>query len=180
MQGASGGVGLWLCQLLRNLVGARVIGTAGSKEKMELARENGAEVVVNYKTDNVVARVMNVTDGKGVRAVFDNAGRATFEVGLEVLGRDGCMVVIGNASGNVEPFDISKLAAKNLRVMKPSVFGYIGTKEEFVGYAERLFGFIARNGVEGIPRKVFPMEDVRKAHVELEERKTAGKLLLKV
>lgn len=180
VQGASGGVGLWLCQLLSKLIGARVIGTAGSEEKMELARKNGAEVVVNYKTDNVVKKVMEVTGGEGVRAVFDNAGKATFEVGLQVLGRDGSMVVVGNASGNVEPFDIGKLAGKNLRVMKPSVFGYIGTREEFGFYAGRLFDFIAKNGVEEIPRKVFLLEEVRKAHVELEERKSAGKLLLKV
>ncbi|KAH6665108.1 hypothetical protein B0J14DRAFT_551078 [Halenospora varia] len=179
VQGASGGVGLWLCQLMRD-VGARVIGTASSAEKAKLATENGAEFTLNQKEDGIFARIMEITKGQGVAAIYDSAGAATFDIGLQALARDGTMVSIGNASGDVPPFSIARLSAKNLKVMKPSVFGYIQTREEFVAYSKELFDFIIKNKVDGMIQKVYQLADIRQAHTDLEDRKVAGKLLLKV
>ncbi|CZR58179.1 related to NADPH2:quinone reductase [Phialocephala subalpina] len=179
VQGASGGVGLWLCQLLR-AVGARVIGTASLDEKLKLPAQNGAEFTLNYTSGGVVETVQELTEGKGVAAVFDSVGAATFDAGLKSLARDGTMVSIGNTSGAVPPFSITELSAKNLRVMKPSVFGYLSTREEFVGWAEKLFDFVVKEGIDGMVWKTYPLEDVAKAHEDMEGRKTSGKLLLKV
>ncbi|KAE8440578.1 hypothetical protein EG329_007216 [Mollisiaceae sp. DMI_Dod_QoI] len=179
VQGAAGGVGLWLCRLLR-AVGARVIGTASTEEKLKLASENGAEFVLNYSHDDISDRVLKITNGEGVAAVFDSVGAATFEVGLKVLARDGTMVSIGNTSGAVPPFKITELSAKNLRLMKPSVFGYISTREEFVRWAEKLFEFVVKENLDGMVYKVYSLAEVATAHADLEGRRTAGKLLLKV
>jgi NADPH2:quinone reductase len=122
VQGASGGVGLWLCQLI-NAVGARVIGTASTAEKMKLAAKNVANFMLNYSHDNFLERVMEITKGEGVAAVFDSVGASTFEIGIQALSQDGTMVSYGNTSGSVPPFQITELSAKNLKLMRPSVFG---------------------------------------------------------
>lgn len=103
---AAGGVGLWLCQLLR-AIGARTIGTASSAEKIDLARKNGAEVLINYSNEDVVAKVKEVTGGAGVVAAFDGVGKATFDISMESLARKGSMVSFGNASGAVPPVTIA-------------------------------------------------------------------------
>ena len=100
---AAGGVGLWLCQLLKLVTRARTIGTASSREKMELAEKAGAEVVIDYTTEDVAAKVKEVTGGEGVIAVFDGVGKETFELGLECLARKGSMITFGNATGAVPP-----------------------------------------------------------------------------
>lgn len=102
---AAGGCGLWLCQLLR-MVGARTIGTASSREKLELAQKFGAGWTVDYTAENVVERVDEITDGQGVIAVFDGVGKVTFDADLEMLSRKGSLVSFGNASGDVPPFHI--------------------------------------------------------------------------
>lgn len=103
---AAGGVGLWLCQLLA-AVGARTIGTASTQEKIDLAKKAGAEVLINYSHEDVKSKVMEVTDGQGVIAVFDGVGKATFDLSLDCLARKGTMASFGNASGAVPPFAIS-------------------------------------------------------------------------
>ena len=103
---AAGGVGLWLCQILR-AKGARTIATASTEEKRKLAKENGAEVVVGYEREEVLEKVKECTGGEGVKAVFDSVGKSTFELSLECVGRKGTLVSFGNASGAVEPFAIS-------------------------------------------------------------------------
>ena len=103
---AAGGVGGWLCQVLR-AIGARTIGTAGSEEKMRVARGSGADVMVNYEEEDVVSRVMEVTGGEGVGVVFDGVGRSMFDRSLECVGRKGTLVSFGNASGAVEPLVIA-------------------------------------------------------------------------
>ncbi|KAI9724001.1 MAG: hypothetical protein M1812_000719 [Candelaria pacifica] len=103
---AAGGVGLWLCQILR-AIGARIIGTASTLEKRELARENGAQVLVDYSKEDVVKRVREITGGEGVAAVFDGVGKSTFESSMECLRRKGSMVSFGNASGAVPPVTIA-------------------------------------------------------------------------
>ena len=103
---AAGGVGLWLCQLLHS-VGARMIGTASSPEKTKLAKEHGAEVVIDYSHEDVKSKVMEVTNGEGVKAVFDSVGKSTFDLSLDCLARKGTLASFGNASGAVPPLAIA-------------------------------------------------------------------------
>lgn len=177
---AAGGVGLWLCQLLR-VVGARTIGTASTKEKLELAKENGAEVVVNYKEEkNFVERIKQITGGEGVKVVFDSTGKDQFENDLEVVVRKGTVVSYGNSSGLVPPLAISRLAAKNVAVLRPSLFNYIYTREEFERYSAELFDLIIKDKLNVRIHKNYPLADIATAHTDLEGRKTTGKLLLSV
>lgn len=175
---AAGGVGLWLCQLLR-AVGARTIGTASSAEKIELARKNGAEVLINYSNEDVVAKVKEVTGGAGVVAAFDGVGKATFDISMESLARKGSMVSFGNASGAVPPVTIARLSAKNAKLLRPTLFGYLATREEFDHYTAELFEFIEKHNIDVRIHGVYPLAEVARAHQDLEGRKTTGKLLLK-
>jgi NADPH2:quinone reductase len=161
-------------------IGAKVIATVSSVETTQLLAENGADFVLNSKDEDIVTRVLEITERKGVAAVFDGVGKETFGMGLQVLARDGTMVTYGNMSGNVTGFDVDRLREKNLRLMRPRVFGYIRTREEFVGFAEKLFTYIG--GTEGIrvAGGVYPLEDVARAHNDLEGRKAVGKLILKL
>jgi NADPH:quinone reductase len=175
---AAGGVGLWLCQLLR-AVGARVIGTASTEEKIALAKENGAEFMINYTHEDVVKGVMDLTKGEGVSVVFDGVGASTFEDDLKLLARKGTLCSFGNASGAVPPFAISRLSQKNLKVLRPTLFNYIYTGEEYERYCKELFEFIAQGKVNIKIHEVYPLQDVARAHTDLEGRKTTGKLLMK-
>lgn len=182
VQGATGGVGLWLCQLLRG-IGARVIGTASKKEKVQLVKDNGAEFVVDYVEENVENRVMEITSKQGVSAVFDTVGLTTFQSGLKSLARDGTFVLVGNSSGNVPPFNIGELGPKNLKLMKPTVYGYLSTREEFVGYMDGLLKFLENNGQSVkamLHEEVYSLAEAAKAHADFEGRRTKGKLLLKI
>lgn len=125
MHAAAGGVGLWLCQLVEAL-GAHAIATASTDAKLQLAKENGAEYLINYTTEDWVARVLEITEKKGVAAVLDGVGASTFDGDLEVLAGKGTLVSFGNASGAVPPLAISRLSPKNLKVVRPQLFGYIG------------------------------------------------------
>ncbi|KAI8635159.1 hypothetical protein F5Y19DRAFT_2129 [Xylariaceae sp. FL1651] len=174
---AAGGTGLLLCQLLRAL-GANTIGTASTAEKVELAARNGASHVINYSHEDVKARVMELTGGAGCVAVFDGVGKATFDLSLECVARKGTMVSFGNASGAVPPFSIARLSAKNARLLRPTLFNYVTTREEFAGYCDELFGFIEKDGFNVKVHEVYPLSEVKRAHEDLEGRKTTGKLLL--
>ncbi|KAI9774009.1 MAG: NADPH:quinone reductase [Geoglossum umbratile] len=175
---AAGGMGLWLCQLLK-WVGARTIGTASTVAKGELAKENGAEWVVDYSRESVVERVREITGGDGVVAVFDGVGKDTFEGDLEVVARKGTVVSFGNASGPVPPFTIARLSAKNVKLVRPMLYSYIHTREEFDHYASELLRFVEQEKPNINIHKVYPLQDVARAHTDLESRKTTGKLLLK-
>jgi len=175
---AAGGVGLWLCQLLR-AVGARTIGTASTKEKVELARKFGAEVVVDYSHEDVVQRVKEVTGGKGCAAVFDGVGKETFDVSMECLARKGTLASFGNASGAVPPLTIARLSPKNAKLLRPTLFGYLATREEFENYTSELFDFMTKDKMDVRIYDTYPLKEVARAHNDLEGRKTTGKLLLK-
>ncbi|KAF6799463.1 NADPH2:quinone reductase [Colletotrichum sojae] len=176
---AAGGVGLLLVQMLR-AVGARVIAAAGSDEKCALAKENGAEWVVNSREGDVVAEVKKITDGRGVDVVFDGVGKATFDGDIEMAARKGRLVVFGNASGAVPPFDILRLGPKNIKVMRPVVNNYVATREELETYGAELFEMIASGKLKVAVHKTYPLADVKTAHTDLEGRGTKGKLLLKI
>lgn len=174
---AAGGVGLWLCQLLRAL-GAKVIGTASTDDKIELAKKNGGEFMINYSHEDVVSRVKEITDGQGVIAVFDGVGKSTFEVSLEVLARKGTLASFGNASGAVPPFAISRLSPKNIKVVRPTLFNYVYTREEYEQYSAELFDLVLKNSIDVRIHNIYNLSDVRQAHTDLEGRKTTGKLLM--
>ncbi|KAI2636195.1 hypothetical protein GGS21DRAFT_515004 [Xylaria nigripes] len=174
---AAGGTGLLLCQLLR-AIGANTIGTASTAEKVELAKQNGATHVINYSNEDVKARVDELTGGKGCIAIFDGVGKSTFDLSLSCLARKGSMVSFGNASGAVPPVTIARLSEKNARLLRPTLFNYVSNREELEKYSEELFGFIEKYGFNIRIHEVYPLSEVKRAHEDLEGRKTTGKLLL--
>lgn len=172
---AAGGTGGWLCQLIKAR-GGRVIASASTEEKQKLALEHGAEVAVSY--EKVLETVKEKTGGQGVAASFDGVGKNTFDMSLETLARKGTLVSFGNASGAVPPFAISKLAAKNAKVCRPTMYNYLTTKEEKEKYGKGLWEFVQNPGFKVEVHEVYPLSEVRRAHEDLEGRKTTGKLLL--
>ncbi|KAK4125865.1 NAD(P)-binding protein [Parathielavia appendiculata] len=176
---AAGGAGSMLVQMLV-VHGAKVIGTAGGKEKCEIARRNGAQWVVDSKAEDVVARVKEITGGRGVDVIFDGVGKATFEADLEMVARKGTVAVFGNASGPVPPVDVLRLGAKNIKLMRPVLFSYIAIKEERDAYTKELFELLLAGKVNVKIHHVYPLKEVGSAHTDLEGRKTTGKLLLKI
>ncbi|PSK53083.1 hypothetical protein B9Z65_3283 [Elsinoe australis] len=176
---AAGGVGLWLCQLLKS-VGAKTIATASTEEKRKLAKDNGADVLVGYGEDEVKQAVKENTDGQGVVAVFDGVGKSTFDLSLDVLARKGTLASFGNASGAVPPFAIARLSAKNAKVARPTLFNYIATREEFETYTAQLWDFIIKDKLNVRIHETYPLQEVARAHTDIEGRVTTGKLLLKI
>ncbi|KAL9022782.1 MAG: hypothetical protein Q9185_000045 [Variospora sp. 1 TL-2023] len=177
---ATGGVGGWLCQILK-AKGAKTIGTVGSESKVDIAKEQGANVVVIDQPGqgDVLKTVNDCTNGQGVAAVFDGVGKDTFERSLECVARKGTVASFGNASGAVEPFLISKLSAKNAKVVRPTLFNYVSTREEFEHYSEALWAMIIDKKCNVRIHDIYSLKDVAKAHTDIESRKTMGKLLLK-
>ncbi|QDS73234.1 hypothetical protein FKW77_003932 [Venturia effusa] len=174
---AAGGVGLLLIQLLK-AVGARVIATC-STTKIDLVKSKGVDVVIDYSKDEFASKVKEVTSGAGVVAVFDGVGKATFEESFECVARKGSMVSYGNASGAVPPFTISRLSAKNIKLLRPTLFGYLATREEFETYTKELLGFIEQGKLDIKIHEIYPLKDAARAQDDLEGRRTTGKLLLK-
>lgn len=175
---AAGGTGLWLCQLLK-AVGANVIGTASTGEKMELAKKAGAEhVVKSGNGEELKKQVQELTKGEGVKAVFDGVGKDTFDVSMDCVARKGSVISFGNASGAVPPVVIARLSAKNVRLMRPTLFGYIATREEFEFYVKELFDFVLKDQLDVRIHEVYPLSEVARAQEDLQGRKTTGKLLL--
>lgn len=174
---AAGGTGLLLCQLLK-AVGANIIGTASTAEKVDMASKAGATHMINYSQGDVKTKVMELTKNQGCIAVFDGVGKTTFDLSLDCLARKGSMVSFGNASGAVPPVTIARLSAKNARLMRPTLFNYIVTRGEFEHYSKELFEFIEKGQLNIRVHEVYPLSEVARAHEDLEGRKTTGKLLL--
>lgn len=174
---AAGGTGLWLVQLLSK-VGANIIGTASTPEKVALASKAGAQHMINYSHEDVKSKVMELTNGQGVIAVFDGVGKDTFDLSLEVTARLGSLISFGNASGPPAPLVLQRLAAKNVRVMRPTLFNFITTEEEYEKYTQELFQFLKDGSIDVRIHEVYPLSEVARAHQDLEGRKTTGKLLL--
>jgi len=174
---AAGGVGLLLVQMLRS-VGAKIIATASTEEKLELARKNGAEWTIK-SSDDIVAKVKDITGGHGVDVIFDGIGKTTFDADLEMIALKGQLISFGNASGAVEPLSILKLAPKNVRLMRPVVNGYVTEREDLERYSNELFDLVAGGKVEARIHEVYPLAEAKRAQADIESRKTTGKLLLK-
>nr|GAT61038.1 NAD(P)-binding protein [Mycena chlorophos] len=177
----AGGLGLLFAQLIK-LRGATVIGTTSTPEKAAIAKANGAEHVILYKDEDVVARVLEITKGAGVEAVFDGVGKDTFDSDFEMLKRKGTLVSVGNASGAVPPFQPLRLAQKNIKLVRPIVGNYMVTPAEIRHYASELFSLIAEQKLQVQIHKEYPFtrEGVIQAQKDLTSGHTVGKLLLKV
>jgi NADPH2:quinone reductase len=175
---AAGGVGLLLCQIARRL-GARVIGTVSTEEKAHLAREAGAHEVILYSTDDFQAETKRLTGGAGVQAVYDSVGRTTFLKGLDCLAPRGMMVLYGQSSGPVAPFDPQLLNQKgSLFLTRPTIAHYVATRAELLRRAEELLGWVADGSLAVRIGQEFPLAAAAEAHTELEARRTTGKVLL--
>jgi len=174
---AAGGTGLWLVQLLK-AVGANTIGTASTGEKIALAKKAGATHMINYTKEDVKSKVHELTNGQGCIAIFDGVGKDTFDLSLDLVARKGSLISFGNASGAVPPVTIARLSAKNARLMRPTLFNYVATREEFETYSNELLQFVADGKIDVNIHEVYPLSEVKRAQEDLQGRKTTGKLLL--
>ncbi len=175
---AAGGVGLLLVQVAR-MRGLRIIATVSTPEKAALAREAGAQEVILYTQADFVAEVKRLTEGKGVRAVFDSVGRTTFLKSLDCLQPRGMLVLFGQSSGKVDPFDLGLLAGKgSLFLTRPTINHYIPTAESLRRRADDVLGWVAAGKLALRIGARFPLADASEAHRQLEARKTTGKVLL--
>jgi NADPH2:quinone reductase len=177
---AAGGVGLILCQWAKHL-GATVIGTVGSDAKAELARANGCDHPIVYTREDFHARVMEITGGAKLPVVYDSVGKDTFAKSLDCLALRGMMVLYGQASGKVPPFDLGELSAKgSLFVTRPTLFSYTATRQELVDCANALFDVVGRGIVKIAINQTYPLREAAQAHADLEARKTTGSTVFTV
>ena len=175
---AAGGVGLIACQWAKHL-GATVIGTVGSEAKAELARAHGCEHTILYKDEDVAARVREITGGKGVPVVYDSVAKDTFEGSLACLQPRGLLVLFGQASGPVPPFELNRLAAAgSVYVTRPTLMTYTAVREDLVESTSALFDVVASGAVKIEVNQTFPLADAAAAHRALEGRETTGSTIL--
>jgi NADPH2:quinone reductase len=175
---AAGGVGLIACQWAEHL-GATVIGTVGSDDKIPLAKENGCTNVLNLEKEDWVKRVRELTAGEGVPVVYDSIGKATWSRSLDCLAVRGTMVSFGNSSGAVPPFEPGILSAKgSLYVTRPTLASYTRTAKELQETADDLFAVLASGVVKIQINQRFKLADAAKAHEALHSRKTTGATIL--
>ena len=175
---AAGGVGQILSQWCKHL-GATVIGTVGSEEKVALAKKVGCKHVVVASQEKLSERVKAFTKGKGVPVVYDGVGKDTFMDSLDCLSPLGLMVSFGNASGAVPPISIGILAAKgSLFLTRPTLANYTATREELLTAAKELFGVVKKGAVKIKVNQSYPLREAAQAHVDLESRKTTGSTVL--
>jgi NADPH:quinone reductase len=175
---AAGGVGLIACQWARAM-GLQLIGTAGSDAKCALAKEHGAAHVINYSKEDFLARVKEITGGRGVKAVYDSVGKDTFDKSLDCLQPFGLMACFGNASGPVPPIAPGILAGKgSVYLTRQTLFTHIATREACQSMADDLFAAVTSGKVKIRIDQRYPLEQVQQAHRDLEARKTTGSTLL--
>ena len=176
---AAGGVGLLLVQMAKK-IGARVIATAGTHQKAQLARDAGADECIVYTEADFESETRRLTNGEGVHVVYDGVGKATFDKDLNVLRPRGYLVLFGGSSGAVPPFDLIKLSQKgSLFITRPTLAHYTVTREELESRANDVLQSIARGELKLRIHKVYPLAEAAQAHRDLEGRKTTGKLLLR-
>jgi NADPH2:quinone reductase len=173
---AAGGVGLIAMQWLKAM-GVTVIGTAGDDEKCALAKSHGAAHCINYKTDDFVAKVKEITGGAGVPVVYDSVGKDTFERSLDCLAPFGLLVTFGNSSGPVPPVDLGKLKGQYF-LTRPSLQPYSAKREDLVAMSDDLFDIVKSGKVKIDINQRYPLKDAVQAHTDLESRKTTGSTVL--
>jgi NADPH2:quinone reductase len=175
---ASGGMGTLLCQWA-HAIGAVVIGVVGSEAKAELARSNGCDHVLNHRTDDVAARVREITGGAGVRVSYDGVGKASFDASMKSLGRRGMLVSFGNASGPapaVEPLALSR--GGSLFLTRPTLFDYVTNAEELDECAGAVFEALRSGAIRAEVGAKYPLAEARKVHEALEASETIGSTIL--
>src|SRR5579863_6688000 len=176
---AAGGTGRLLSQMIR-LRGGRVIGTAGTREKAEVARQAGAGDVILYREQDLVGEVKRLTDGKGVDVVYDGVGEATFMQSLDCLKPRGMMALFGQSSGPVKPFDPLLLNSKgSLFLTRPTLANY-ASPDEIRWRSGDVLGWILNKKLDLLTERVYPLADAAQAHRDLESRATMGKLVLTI
>jgi NADPH2:quinone reductase len=175
---AAGGVGLLLCQIARRR-GGRVIGTVSNAEKAAHARAAGAHETIDYEQQDFVAEVRRITDGRGVRVVFDSVGRKTFDGSLDCLGTRGMMALFGQSSGPVPPFDPQILNRKgSLFLTRPTLAHYTASREELVARARDILDWCTDGSLRVRVDRTYPLDQAAAAQRALEQRETSGKVLL--
>ena len=175
---AAGGVGQIFAQWA-NSVGAKVIGTVGSDEKIKIAKENGYSNVINYSKNNFSKEVMKITNNEGVPAVFDGVGKKTFYESLECLKIRGMMISFGNASGPLDPVNVPKdIQPKGLYLTRPSIGQYFTNRKELQAGADSVFEKVKFGKIKIRIAKKYKLSDAKEAHSELEARKLLGPAIL--
>jgi NADPH2:quinone reductase len=178
LHAAAGGIGLIACQWARHL-GATIIGTVGSAEKAELAKANGCHHVINYKTEDFVARTKELTGGQGVDVVYDSIGKDTYPGSLDCLKPLGLWVSFGNASGAITNFDLLSLSSKgSLYATRPTLVTYVAKRADLLANANDLFDVVSKGVVKINVNHTYPLKDAAQAHRDLEARKTTGSIVL--
>ncbi|HWQ56763.1 MAG TPA: quinone oxidoreductase [Bryobacteraceae bacterium] len=174
---AAGGAGGLTVQLAK-MRGARVFGTVSTEEKARIAREAGADETILYTSQDFEAEVKRLTDGRGVDVIYDSVGATTFMKGLNVIRPRGTMVLFGQSSGPVPPFEAGVLAKGSLFLTRPGLAHYCETREELLWRAGDVLGWVASGALKLRIDRAYPLAEAAAAHRDLEGRKTAGKLLL--
>jgi NADPH2:quinone reductase len=178
IQAAAGGVGLLVCQWAKAL-GATVIGTVGSDEKAELAKQHGCDYPIVYTRENFTKRVREITNGAGVPVVYDSIGKDTYTASLDCLAPLGLFVTFGSSSGPLPPLDSSELAGRgSLFFTRPTLFSYIGKRSDLDAMSTELFDVLVSGQVKTSVNQRYALADVAKAHEDLEARRTTGSTIL--
>ena len=178
MHAAAGGTGALIVQMA-HMLGARVFGTVSTEEKARIAREAGADETIRYGEQDFASEVKRLTGGRGVEVVYDSVGQTTFARSLDSLRPRGMLVLFGQSSGGVPPFDANVLNAKgSLFLTRPSLVHHLLSREELLWRAGDVFGWIASGKLRLRIERTYPLAEAAKAHSDLESRRTAGKLLL--
>ncbi|KAJ1648248.1 hypothetical protein J3B02_002024 [Coemansia erecta] len=178
VQAGAGGTGRLIIQMAKAF-GANVIATVSNKEKAAVARKAGADHIILYTEESVSESVKGIVP-EGVHVVYDGVGKATFEGSMQSLRRLGTMVSFGNASGTVPPVKLLDLTPKNLTILRPQLYGYITTDEERQRHIGALVELLSQKKLDIHIYKTYALSDVAQAHIDLQSRKTAGKLLIKI
>ena len=178
LHAAAGGIGLIASQWAKYL-GATIIGTTSSADKMELAKANGCTHVINYKTEDFVKRTKELTNGVGVDVVYDGVGKDTYPGSLDCLKPLGLWVTFGNSSGAITNFDILSLSTKgSLYATRPTLQTYVAKREDLLANANELFDVVSKGIVKINVNHTYPLKDAAQAHRDLEGRKTTGSIVL--
>ena len=173
----AGGMGLMLIQMLKRL-GTSVFTTVSTDAKAQLAKEAGADTVINYTTQDFEEEVKKATGGQGVRIIYDAVGLTTFAKGLKCLGRRGYMALYGQASGPIPPIDADALRGGSIFLTRPSLGDYTATRDELLQRAEEVLGWVASGHLKLHIGLTLPLSEAQEAHRQLEGRLTTGKILL--
>lgn len=175
----SGGVGQLLCQWAK-LIGANVIGTVGTKEKENVAKSLGCDFVINYDENDFEKLSLDFTNGKGVDVIYDSVGKSTFHKGINILKKKGRIVSFGFSSGKIEPLDINKLRPISGSIATGGLLTYISDPIEMQNNANQLFNLINQEKLKISIYKEYKIEEIQKAHHQLENRKTTGKIIFNI